>query len=100
MIFIVHPHGLHVLLGEIRQDIFILWFRVYETDYKTTLCPIVPGMHGKYILHKTVSIYKVYSTKSVNRTHLDYKHMHMMKSGAPTDKVRVLHRLLQVYIIP
>ena len=64
----------------------ILWFRVYEPDStiiqykhlnriyfdcKTKLCLIVPGKLGKYIgLHKKVSIYKVSSMKSINRTHL------------------------------
>ena len=35
---------------------------------------------------------------SINRTHLffDCKHKHMMKSGAPPDKVGVLYRLLLI----
>ena len=47
-------------------------------------------------LHKKVSIYKVYLTKSMNRAHLFPECKHMMKSGAPPDKVRVLYRLLRI----
>ena len=47
-------------------------------------------------LHKKVSIYKVYSMISMNTTFLDCKHKHTMKSGAPPDKVRVLHCLLPI----
>ena len=54
---------------------------------------------GNILLHKKVSIYKVYSVISINRTQssfLDCKYKHMMKSGAPPYKVRVLHRLLPI----
>ena len=48
-------------------------------------------------LHKKVSIYKVYSTISMNRTSfLDCKHKHMMKGGAPPDKVGVLYCQLPI----
>ena len=58
MIFIVKPHGSHVL-GEIGQcncifcpDGAIIQYkypnRVYF-NFKTTLCPIVPGRQGNYI---------------------------------------------------
>ena len=66
-------------------------------DCKTKLCLIVPGRYGKYIFTQ-VSIFKVLDTTlSMNRTSfLDGKHKHMMKSGAPPDKVGVLYRLLPI----
>ena len=55
------------------------------------------GMKNIMFLHKKVSIYKVYSTISMNRTSfLHCKHKLMMKSGAPPDKVGVLYRLLPI----
>ena len=65
-------------------------------DCKTKLGLIVPGRQGNYILHKKVSMYKVYSTISINKTHFDCKHKHMMKSGAPPEIVEGLHRLLPI----
>ena len=51
----------------------------------------------KIFLNKKVSIYKVYSTISMDRTHLFLnKQKHMMKNRAPPDKVGVLHRLLLI----
>ena len=47
-------------------------------------------------LYNKVSIYKVYLMILMNRTFLDCKYKHMMKSGAPPDKVGVLYRLLPI----
>ena len=69
----------------------------YQNRATTKLCLIVlTGMEN--ILHKKVSIFKVYFNEinEQDTSFLDCKHMHKMKSGAPSDKVRVLHRLLPI----
>ena len=94
--------------------LFILWFCVYYPDCsiiqykylnrvyfdcKIKLCLIVSGRHGKYILHKKVSIDLQGILNDINEqdtSFLDCKHKHMMKSGAPPVIVRVLHRLLPI----
>ena len=56
------------------------------------LCLIAPGRQGKYIFTQE-------SFNDINEqdtSFLDCKHKHMMKSGAPSDKVRILHRLLPI----
>ena len=65
-------------------------------DCTTKMCLIVLAGMENIFLHKKVSIYKVYFNEinEQDTSFLDYKHKHMMKSGAPPDKVRVLYRLL------
>ena len=64
-------------------------------ECKTKLCLIVPGRHGKYFYTR-----KFQSTSDIlndiieqGTSFLDCKHKHMMKSGLPPVKVRVLYRL-------
>ena len=54
-------------------------------------------MAGKenILLRKEVSIYNVYSKYQLTG-HVECKHKHMMKSGAPPDRVGVLHHLLPI----
>ena len=95
------------------MHLLILWFCVYYPDgaiiqykylnrvyfdCKTKLCLIVPGRHGKYILTQE-SFYLQGILNDINEqgtSFLDCKHKHMMKSGAPSDKVGALYRLLPV----
>ena len=95
------------------MHLLILWFRFtsqmallfniniqteYYFDCKTKLCLIVPGRHGKYILTQE-SFYLKGMLNNINAqdtSFLDCKYKHMMKSGAPPDKVGVLHRLLPI----
>ena len=61
-------------------------------DCKTKLCLIVPGRHGKYIFTQE-TFYLQFILNNINEqdtSYLDCKHKHMMKSGAPSDKVKVL----------
>ena len=64
-------------------------------DCKTITVPLVPGRHGKYIFTQK-SVYPQGVLNGMDESFLDCKHEHMMKSGAPPDKVRVLHRLLHM----
>ena len=56
------------------------------------------GRQGKYIFTQESFIYKVCSTiyHEQDTSFHDCKHKHMMKSGAPPDKFRVLQRLLPI----
>ena len=103
---------MQVLLGEIRH-LLILWFHVYKPDgtiiqykylnkvyfyCKTKLCLIDPSWQGKYIFTKE-SFYlqgRLNDIKEQDTSFLDCKHKHMMKSGAPPDKVVVLPRLFPI----
>ena len=51
------------------------------------------------LLHKNVSIFKVYSAMYIKGTHLppDCKHKRMLENGAPPDKFGVLYRLSHRY---
>ena len=69
--------------------------RVYF-ECKTKLCLTCPGRHGKYIFREEIPIYKVYSTISINRTHLFMKTQAHDESRAPPDKIRALHCLLPI----
>ena len=63
----------------------------------TTLCLIVPGRHGQYIFTQE-SFYLQGTLDDINEqdtSFLHCKHKHMMKSGAPPDKFRVLYPLLR-----
>ena len=64
-------------------------------DCKIKLCL---GRQGKYILtQESFYLYRIFNNISEQNTSLlDCKYKHMMKSGAPTDKVGVLHRLLPI----
>ena len=72
--------------------------KIVYFDCKTTLCLIVPGRHGKYIFtHESFYLQGILNNINEQDTSfLDCKHKHMMKSGAPPDIVRVLHRLLPI----
>ena len=73
-------------------------------DCKTKLCLNVPGRNGipgrngKYIFTQE----RFYLQRILNdindrdTSFLNYKHEHMIKSGAPPDKVGVLYRLLPI----
>ena len=64
-------------------------------DYKTKLCLTVPRRHGRYNFTQE-SFYLQAVLNDINEQgtpFLDCKHKHMMKSGAPPDKIRVLYRL-------
>ena len=68
------------------------------SDCKTKLCFVVPDRHGKCILTQT-SFYLQGILDNINEedtSFVDCKHKHMMKSGVPPDKVRVLYRLLHI----
>ena len=68
-------------------------------DCKARLCLIVSGMQEK--MHKKVSIYKdiLDDLNEQDRSFLYCKHKHMMKSGAPPDKIGVLYGMV-TYKIP
>ena len=62
------------------------------------MCPIIPGRHGKYTLTQE-SFYLQGILNDINEqdtSFLDCKQKHLMKIGAPPDKVGVLHRLLPI----
>ena len=62
------------------------------------MCLIIPGRHGKYTLTQG-SFYLQGILNDINEqdtSFLDCKQKHLMKSGAPPDKVGVLHRLLPI----
>ena len=56
---------------------------------KTKLGLIVPCRHEKYIFYTRKGIPN--DINEQDTSFLDGKHKHMMKSGAPPDKVGVLH---------
>ena len=64
-------------------------------DCKIELCLIVPGRQGKYIFtQESFCLQGIFNNITTQDTSLlDCKHKHMMKSGAPPNKVGVLHRL-------
>ena len=67
--------------------------RVYF-DCKTKCCFEVLGRQGRYIFTQE-SFYLQGILNDINEQDtsiLDYKHKHMMKSGAPPDTVGALHR--------
>ena len=83
------------------MHLLILWFHVYRQDdaiiqylnrlyfdCKTKLCLIVPGKQGKYISTQEIDI------NEQDTSFLNCKYEHMIKSGAPHDKVGVQHCLL------
>ena len=95
------------------MHLLILWFSVYKSDgaiiqykylnrayfdCKTKLSLTVPGRHGKYIFTQERLYIKdiLNDINEQNTSILDCKHKHMMKSGAPPDKVGVLHHLLPI----
>ena len=103
-----------VLLGnKWAIHLLILWFHVYYQDgaiiqykypnrvyfdCKTNLCLVVPCRQRKYIFTQE-SFYLHGIPKDINEQEaslLDCKHKHMMKCGAPPDKVGVLYCLLPV----
>ena len=113
MIFIVQPHGLHVLLGEIRQCICVFCDSMFTSqmaisfsinligvyfDCKTILRLIVPSRQRKYIFTQgSFNLPGILNDINEQDTYfLDYKHKHMMKSGAPPDTVGVLNCLLPI----
>ena len=62
------------------------------------MCLIVNSRHGEYIFTQK-SFYLQGVLDDINEqatSFLECKHKHMMKSGAPPDKVRVLYRLLPI----
>ena len=95
------------------MHLLILWFRVYWPDgaiiqykypnqvyfdCKTKVCLIVPGREGRYLFTQE-SFYLQGDINDINEpdiSFLDCKHKHMMKSGAPPNKVPILHRLLPI----
>ena len=77
------------------SDGAIIQYKYLKELQDQTVLKFMAGMEIIF-LYKKVSIYKVHSTISMNRTFLDCKHKHMMKSGAPTDKVGVLYHLLPI----
>ena len=67
-------------------------------DCKTKLCHTVPGREGRYNFIQD-SFYQQGILNDYNEqdtSFLDCKHKHMMKSGAPPDKVGVLHCLFPI----
>ena len=92
------------------MHLLILWFRFYWPDgaiiqykypnrvyfdCKTKLCLIVPGRQEKYIFTQE-SFYLqriLHHIYEQDTSFLDCKHKHMMKSGAPPDKLEYLHHL-------
>ena len=65
-------------------------------DCKTKLCLIVSGRQGKNIFTQEGFYLQGILNDIKNEpdtVSLDCKHKHMMKSGAPPDKVGVLHSL-------
>ena len=100
-------------LGEIQQCICIFCDSVFTSqialsfsvnyylnrayfDCKTKLCLIGHGRQGKYIFPKE-SFFLQGILNDINEQDTPFlvcKHKHMMKSGAPPDKVRVLYCLL------
>ena len=70
--------------------------RVYFDCKTKQLCLIALGRQGKYIFkQESFNLQGILNDISEQDTSLlDCKHKHMMKSGAPSDKVRILHRLL------
>ena len=99
------------------MHLLILCVRVYKLDgaiiqheylnrvyfaLKTKLCIIVPGRHGKFIFTQE-SFYQQGILNDINKqdtSFLDCKQKHMMKRGAPPDKVIVLYRLLPIEQVP
>ena len=80
---------------------FYISLYLYIFDCKTRLCLIVPGRQEK-IYFCTESFYLQGILDDINEqgtSFLDCKHKHMMKSGAPLDKFRVLYCMV-TYIIP
>ena len=70
-------------------------------DRKTKLGLIVPGRHGKYTFtQERFNLQGIHKDTNEQDTFfssfLDCKHKHMMKNGAPPDKVGVLFSLLPV----
>ena len=86
------------------MHLLILWFRFasqmallfnifFYFDCKTRLCLVGPGRQEKYIFAQE-SFYLQGILDDINEqdtSFLDCKHTHMMKSGAPPDKFRVLY---------
>ena len=64
-------------------------------DCKIKLCP---GRQGKYIFtHECFYLQGIFNDITEQNTSLlGCKHKHMMKCGAPPDKIRVLHRSLPI----
>ena len=65
-------------------------------DSKTRLCLTVPDRKEKYIFAQE-SFYLQDILDDINEqdtSFLDCKHKHMMNSGAPPDKFRVLYRVV------
>ena len=87
------------------MNLLILWFRVHWPggaiiQYKylkgVLFFLAVPSRHGKYIFTRE-SFYLQGIPEDINeqdKSFLECKHKHMVKSGAPPDKVAVLHILL------
>ena len=67
---------------------FVVSCLLTRWHYYSILISMVPGRHGKYILHKKVSYLQgiLNDINEQDTSFLDCKHKHMMKSGAPPDK--------------
>ena len=103
----ITPHGLHDLLGEIRQSIYLFFGFVFTSqmtllfninfyfDCKIRVCLIAPGRHEKFISAQE-SFYIQGILNDINEqgtSFLDCKHKHMMKCRAPPDKFIVLYHM-------
>ena len=65
---------------------------------KDQTVPLIPGRQGKYISTQE-SFYLQGILSEINEQDTsfpDCKHKHVVNSGAPPDKVRVLYRLLHI----
>ena len=78
--------------------LFNINIQTVHFDCRTKLCLIAPGRQGKYIFtQESFYLHGIFNDITEQDTYfLDCKHKHMMKSGAPPDKVEVLHLLLPI----
>ena len=97
---------------KLGYTLLILWFWFtsqmallpninFYFDCKTRQCLIVPGRQKKihFCTRKFPSTSILDDIKEQDISFLDCKHKHMMKSGAPPDKFRVLYCMV-TYRIP
>ena len=105
--------GLHTLLGEIRQSIYLFCGFVFTSqmallfninlyfDCKIRVCLIVPGRYEKFISAQE-GFYLQDILNDINQqgtSFLDCKHKYMMKCRAPTDKFKVLYYMFTYRIL-
>ena len=83
------------------QNILSTFYKNHGCVSNMTRPLIVPGRHGKYIFTQESSYLQgiLNGINEQDTSFLDCKYKHMMKSGAPSDKIGVVYHLSPIEFV-